>query len=75
MRRSGKLASKVTAREIRDAAKYIEQRGLAGTITPSLLAKSAKEMGKDFASVLAMVGDILQDDQGQGPSPKARELV
>ena len=69
------MASKVTASAIRDAAKFIEARGLAGSITPSLLAKAAAEMGKGFADVLAMVGDMLQGEQGRGPAPQAKEFV
>ena len=68
------MASKVTASAIRDAAKFIEARGLAGSITPSLLAKASAEMGKGFAAVLATVGDMIMDDQGQ-VAPEASKYL
>ena len=69
------MASKVTASDIREAAAFIKARGLAGTITPALLARSSRELGKDFAEVLGMVGDMLMQDQGRGPSPEASKYL
>ena len=65
----------VTPDDIRKAAKFLTGRGLAGKIAPSLLARSAAELGKSFEEILRTIGEMLDEGQGRGPAPKAKEMA
>ena len=67
--------ARATPNDIRKALEYLSSRNLLGKLTPSLLARSSIELGKSFASVLKLLGSMLDAGQGSGPAPIAKEIA
>lgn len=64
----------VSADATRKAKDFIKNRGLVGNgISPRLLAGGSKDLGKPLSETLAVLADLMDAGQGQGPSPKTQE--
>ncbi len=65
-----------TPDKVRAARKFLKENGLIGKgISPRLLAGGAEDLEKGFAETLAVLADLMDEGQGQGPSPDTQDLA
>ena len=52
---------------VKQAAQYLQQRGLEGVIPPRRLAVVSRELGKSFDETIRLLMSVQGSDQGMGP--------
>ena len=64
----------VSADDTRKARQFLKDGGLLGRgISPRALAGGAADLGKGFGETLAVLADLMDAGQGQGPSPATQD--